>query len=471
MGLCKRRQPAIDDDIQILAVNLQTLPYQFNGLGILSIIVWMLDLLIFTAIVVTFGVRIALFPSSTVAHFEEEPEQTDYISTVSISISTLIEMTALVLGKDWYGWGNAIMVLWYCDVAISLVAAFLPYWIMIRMEKVSVENLPPTALYPATGGQVAYSMVAIANVYVLAILSSASAGSVVLSYCAISVRASLPVLLISYTLLGLGFLIALAILANYTGRLLSASTPPPKKAMAAFIPIASIANAAYSVTSLVSLASCIAEFMYIFSLNLEILLSGATGWSVKESLFSVRSRLRGNGWGRTGRICVRGSRCPRSDWLRNVVDAARDDYCDCRYPKSALFDELRTPGGIAAEGHTLIHRIFVQWSALYPWGVYALALGQLAIDFDSPAFRVLNTIVTCLLLLFWLFCVTMTVPRLVSGQFFLEDAEETRDGREEWSQRKRVRTHKKQQSQDVETGDTARHASEESRHSSNAESQ
>ena len=35
------------------------------------------------------------------------------------------------------------------------------------------------------------------------------------------------------------------------------------------------------------------------------------------------------------------------------------------------------------------------WSALYPFGVYALAFGQLAIDFDSPTFRTLNTIMTC----------------------------------------------------------------------------
>lgn len=36
------------------------------------------------------------------------------------------------------------------------------------------------------------------------------------------------------------------------------------------------------------------------------------------------------------------------------------------------------------------------WSATYPWGVYATAFGQLGMDFDSPTFRTLNTIVTCL---------------------------------------------------------------------------
>lgn len=104
------------------------------------------------------------------------------------------------------------------------------------MEQVSVENLPPTALYPVT-----------------AILSSASAGSVVVTYSSLSVRASFPVVILSLFLTGLGFFVGLAILANYTGRLLQNSTPPPKKAMASFIPVAAVSNACYSSSSLTRL--------------------------------------------------------------------------------------------------------------------------------------------------------------------------------------------------------------------------
>ena len=40
------------------------------------------------------------------------------------------------------------------------------------------------------------------------------------------------------------------------------------------------------------------------------------------------------------------------------------------------------------------------WSALYPIGVYALINNQLAKDFDSPAFRTLDTIFTCIVSFF-----------------------------------------------------------------------
>ena len=106
--------------------------------------------------------------------------------------------------------------------------------IMIRDEKTEVSNLPPTALYPAT-----------------ALLAAAASGSVVATYASLSIRAIQPVVLLSFTLLGVGFLLALAILANYTSRLLTNSSPPPKKAMSSFVPVASISNAGYAVTALV----------------------------------------------------------------------------------------------------------------------------------------------------------------------------------------------------------------------------
>jgi len=86
------------------------LPYQFPGLGILSIIVWLLDLLLFSIITGIFTARWIYFPASTLKMFREEPEQTVYLSTVAISFSTLLEMTALVLAKTWKGWDIVVMV-------------------------------------------------------------------------------------------------------------------------------------------------------------------------------------------------------------------------------------------------------------------------------------------------------------------------------------------------------------------------
>ncbi|CAD6578846.1 MAG: hypothetical protein CYPHOPRED_000683 [Cyphobasidiales sp. Tagirdzhanova-0007] len=295
--------------------------------------------------------------------FRDHPEQAAYLSTIAVSASTLVEITAMVLGRTWAGWETAVMVLWYCDVALSIVAALAPYWIMFRHEHVHVENLSPTALYPAT-----------------AILSSASAGSVVIAYTPLSVRASFPILLLSIFLLGLGFLIMLAILANYTSRLLINHTPEPEKAMASFIPVAAISNAAYAASSLGRSAgptrNLLAEYGkgYVANSTVGLAFYGA-GVAAALGLLGFATY-----------------------WMLLSCLVVAEDIREAPFSLN-------------------------YWSALYPFGVYALAFGQLAIDFDSPTFRTLNTIMTCSLLLIWLFCLAMTVPRAVLGEIFLKDAE------------------------------------------------
>ena len=77
-------------------------------------------------------------------------------------------------------------------------------------------------------------------------LSSASAGAVVIQYTSVSVRAALPVLVLSYIVLGFGFFIGLVAIAIYTTRLIHAQTPEPKKAPASLVPLAAICNAGYA---------------------------------------------------------------------------------------------------------------------------------------------------------------------------------------------------------------------------------
>lgn len=107
---------------------MQVLPYQFKGLSIISIIIWIFDLILYTLINIGFITRYIMFPSSTIKSIEDDPEQATYLSTVAISTSTIIEMTAMVLGKTWQGWDTAVMVLWYCSVVMALIAALVPYW-------------------------------------------------------------------------------------------------------------------------------------------------------------------------------------------------------------------------------------------------------------------------------------------------------------------------------------------------------
>ena len=77
-----------------------------------------------------------------------------------------------------------------------------------------------------------------------------------------------------------------------------------------------------------------------------------------------------------------------------MVDVPSPGHCHRRYPPSTVHNELRPSKPASFCRH--VADIHAQWSSLYPWGVYALAFGQLGQDFDSATFKILNTIMTVL---------------------------------------------------------------------------
>lgn len=60
----------------VLAVNLQTLPYQFDGLGIISIVIWAFDIILYLSILSSYAAKWILFPRTTSEHFDAEMELT-----------------------------------------------------------------------------------------------------------------------------------------------------------------------------------------------------------------------------------------------------------------------------------------------------------------------------------------------------------------------------------------------------------
>jgi len=59
------------------------------------------------------------------------------------------------------------------------------------------------------------------------------------------------------------------------------------------------------------------------------------------------------------------------------------------------------------------------WSGAYPLGVYGIACSQLSVDFNSPTFRVLTSIILVVQLLYWFYLVVFTLPMVFSGELLL----------------------------------------------------
>jgi tellurite resistance protein TehA-like permease len=119
--------------------------------------------------------------------FDTDIDQTTYLSTGTIAAATLVELVALIPGSRWNNWEYVAYGLWWAVVLMALLGGSAVYWILIRDEEVHLSNLSPSLLYPVTG-----------------ILATASAGSVVVGYTDLGPKLAMPVVVVSYLLLGMG---------------------------------------------------------------------------------------------------------------------------------------------------------------------------------------------------------------------------------------------------------------------------
>jgi tellurite resistance protein TehA-like permease len=159
----------------------------FRDPDVISTVFYVLDIILFSLISAAFITRWFIFPAKTRALFETDVEQTAYLSCSGVALATIVELTALIPGSTWHRWEVVSFALWWVTVAYALFGSAAVYWILIRHEQVHLHNLTPQLLYPLT-----------------AVLATCAAGSVVMQYTPLSTGLSLPVLVMSYMMLGMG---------------------------------------------------------------------------------------------------------------------------------------------------------------------------------------------------------------------------------------------------------------------------
>lgn len=182
----------------ILSVLLHQNSYQFRGLGgfkagvalmqgIISIIMWLLDLLLYAIIFAVFIARWIVFPKSTATTLTSEFEETTSVSTAVIATATLVEMVSLVLGSTWSRWQYVSYACWWATVAFAVVTTVMTLMLLFSEQEVTLSKVTPNLVYPAIG-----------------LVATASCGSILVNYTTLDVTLSMPVIVVGLMLLGAG---------------------------------------------------------------------------------------------------------------------------------------------------------------------------------------------------------------------------------------------------------------------------
>lgn len=193
----------------ILAVILHQLDYQFKGLAIISQCLWVLTIVFLICMLAIYAVRVAIFPSFVGRKLKVDIMETACLSSISIAFTTIIQMIALNLVSDWSPqWGLVAYGMWWANVVMATAACIGITYVFTKFETPGVANVSMAILLPP-----------------IAALTAAAGGGVICRYGKLDAALQVPVILVSYLLVGLGLPLSLVSDALFVVRVYDGSWP------------------------------------------------------------------------------------------------------------------------------------------------------------------------------------------------------------------------------------------------------
>lgn len=193
-----------------MAVILHQLNYQFNGLIIISEIIWVYTILLLSAAVLLYTLRAIIYPGHVKHILTTNLLELTSLANILTTFTSIIEMIALTIVSDWSpSWGLVAYILWWINTFLSILACIIIPYINFKHQSPGIPGVTPALLLPF-----------------LAAITSGAGGGVLAMHGSLSPRLQVPMIIISYFELGFGFPLALIFDGIFLNRLLHTNAFP-----------------------------------------------------------------------------------------------------------------------------------------------------------------------------------------------------------------------------------------------------
>ncbi|EMD00607.1 hypothetical protein BAUCODRAFT_28950 [Baudoinia panamericana UAMH 10762] len=198
----------------ILSILMHQLPWQFRGLAILSTIMFVFNIVLFTTFFIVLLLRITFFPKAIVESMSSNPTELTMTGAVPIAWFTIVSQVGLTVSTAPWG-GHAFflvaVVFWWVGTAVMVSIAITVIVMLSKTTITSTKDMSPALVIPFVGTT-----------------TDALVGGLITSYSAhINAPVAVPVIIVGYLLTGIGFFVSLMVYAAYFVRLMNHGLPPP----------------------------------------------------------------------------------------------------------------------------------------------------------------------------------------------------------------------------------------------------
>ncbi|WQF87698.1 Putative transporter protein SLAC1/Mae1/ Ssu1/TehA [Colletotrichum destructivum] len=341
----------------VLATILHQLDYRFRGLTVISYLFWVAAAALLLSTLGIYAVRLALFPRHVLHTLRRDEVELAGLSSVSIAFTSVVQMASLTLVSAWGApWGEVVYVLWWAAFALAaLVALVLPF-LFIKVYPSGVPHISPATQMP-----------------VIAALTAAGGGGTICASAALTSAQQVPVIVVSYLLIGAGLPLVFALDVLFWARLLGNDQPPRQKTFQDMILCGPWGQSSFALQMLGRAVVGGSFAGYASGVFLAADAAGPVGYT---SIFAGLTA-----WGLA------------TFWWFFAIMGVLHAFLDGSVPK-------KIPYTLAG------------WALVFPWGVYTNAAVQLGKLLDSEAFKVWSTCLAIMLVAIWLVNVVFTIRML-----------------------------------------------------------
>ncbi|CDU25366.1 related to Malic acid transport protein [Sporisorium scitamineum] len=347
----------------ITAILLHQLPYQFNGLGIISNVIFGFNVLLFLLFLGISVARYIIWPQLFwIMLFH--PTQSLFLGTFAMGMATIITMCAISAAPAWgEGFVYFTWAFWWFNAVLSLAICIGLPFIQFTRHVQSLDKITAVWFLPV----------------VTTIVCSATGGLVADLLPAAHAKLTL---IVCWVLWGTGFGMAFLLMSLYYARQAIYKIPPAQLIVSTFLPLGPCGQGAFSLLQFASV-------LYKLSLadNLALPSPDATtpetARIMATAIYAVSIPIALVIWG-LGVV-----------WLLLAVSSLVDLW----FVSKLTFN-------------------LGWWGFTFPLGVFATAAIKFGSVLDSAAFRIVGTVLALIEVVLWMFIASMTLKKALSGAIF-----------------------------------------------------
>lgn len=230
----------ISMDTGILSIIMQLLPWQFNGLKVLSTIMFVWNLVLFSFFAIISLFRLFKYPSHAKKQILSSADELSYLAAPAIAYLTLVVQVSLICSTAWgYRFTVLAYVLWWIGLVWTVTLCSGNVILLSKRNLYNQGKLSPPIFLP-----------------LISVMTLATTGGIVAYYSTgITASMAVPVIIVAFICVGYSLFLSLLYYSAFIHHLFVIGLPPPAKIPALIITVGPLGQCATAVQVLGSAVS------------------------------------------------------------------------------------------------------------------------------------------------------------------------------------------------------------------------